>query len=227
MSEPQILVAEDEPSVRDMICDSLSLAGYSATPASDGFEATQLLRTQNFDLIVTDVNMPKVDGYELVERIRARGNQTPVIFLTARNEKPDIARGLRLGADDYVTKPFGLEELTLRIAAILRRTKKMETGQGLIICGPVSVNLNSHEVLVGDQLISLSPTEFRLLTYLMENKNKVLTKHALLDEIWGLSFVDTSSVVDTYISYLRKKLHVNGFEGVKTVRGIGFQIADK
>lgn len=227
MNEAQILVAEDDPSVRDMICDALALAGYSATPANDGFEATQLLRTANFDLIVTDVNMPKVDGYELVERIRARGNQTPVLFLTARNEKPDIARGLKLGADDYVTKPFGLEELTLRIAAILRRTKKNDFGQAVLICGPVTVNLSSHEVLIDEEPVSLSPTEFRLLTYLMENKNKVLTKNALLDEIWGLSFVDSSSVVDTYISYLRKKLHVNGFEGVKTIRGIGFQIADK
>jgi two-component system OmpR family response regulator len=227
MPEPKILVVEDEPSVRDLICDALSLAGYLSTPASDGFEATQLLRAENFDLIVTDVNMPRVDGYELVERIRERGNQTPVIFLTARNEKPDIARGLRLGADDYVTKPFGLEELTLRVAAILRRTKKISEGPEILTCGPVSANLSSYAVQVGGQEVSLSPTEFRLLTYLMENKNKVLTKNALLDEIWGLGFVDSSSVVDTFISYLRKKVHINGFEGVRTVRGVGFQIADK
>ena len=227
MSDPQILVVEDDLSVREMICDALTLAGYSATPAIDGFQATQLLRTLPFDLIVTDVNMPKVDGYELVERIRARGNDTPVLFLTARNEKPDVARGLRLGADDYVTKPFGLEELTLRIAAILRRTRNSTEGPEVLTCGPVSLNLSSHKAQVGEDEISLSPTEFRLLTYLMENKNKVLTKHALLDEIWGLGFIDNSSVVDTYISYLRKKLHVNGFQGVKTVRGVGFQIAEK
>jgi two-component system OmpR family response regulator len=227
MSNSQILVVEDDPSVREMICDALSLAGYSSTPATDGFQATQLLRAGSFDLIVTDVNMPKIDGYELVERIRERGNNTPVLFLTARNEKPDVARGLRLGADDYVTKPFGLEELTLRIAAILRRTRNSTEEPEVLTCGAVSVNLSSHKTHVGDVEISLSPTEFRLLTYLMENKNKVLTKHALLDEIWGLGFIDNSSVVDTYISYLRKKLHISGFEGVKTVRGVGFQIEDK
>lgn len=225
--EPRILVVEDEPSVRDLICDALNLAGYLPTPATDGFEASQLLRAGVFDLIVTDINMPKVDGYELVERIRARGNQTPVLFLTARNEKPDVARGLKLGADDYVTKPFGLEELTLRIAAILRRTNKTTEVPAILTCGPVTANLSSYIVQVGGDEVSLSPTEFRLLTYLMENKNKVLTKNALLDEIWGLGFVDSSSVVDTFISYLRKKVHINGFEGVRTVRGVGFQIADK
>ena len=226
MNQPRILVVEDETSVREMICDALSLAGYSPTQAVDGFEGTQILREQKFDLIVSDINMPKVNGYEFVERIRAKGNETPVIFLTARNEKPDVALGLRIGADDYVTKPFGLEELTLRVAAILRRTQKLQDGPKLLTCGPVTVNLTSHVVTVNDDSVALSPTEFRLLTYLIENKNKVLTKHALLDEIWGLGFAESSSVVDTYISYLRKKLHIKGFSGVMTVRGIGFQIVE-
>jgi two-component system OmpR family response regulator len=124
MQPAEILVVEDEPAVREMLCDALVLAGHSPTAANDGFAATQLLRSREFDIIVTDVNMPKINGYELIERLREKGNLTPVIFLTARNEKPDVARGLKIGADDYVTKPFGLEELTLRIAAILRRTNK-------------------------------------------------------------------------------------------------------
>jgi two-component system OmpR family response regulator len=126
-----------------------------------------------------------------------------------------------------VTKPFGLEELTLRVAAILRRTRVRNLESENLICGPISINLSSYEVKVGQKFVELTPTEFRLLVYLVENKNKVLTKHALLDEIWGLGFVDTSGVVDTFISYLRKKLHIEGYEGIKTVRGIGFQIVDK
>lgn len=227
MQPAEILVVEDEPAVREMLCDALVLAGHSPTAANDGFAATQLLRSREFDIIVTDVNMPKINGYELIERLREKGNLTPVIFLTARNEKPDVARGLKIGADDYVTKPFGLEELTLRIAAILRRTNKKTEGPRALHCGIVSVNLNSFEVKVGSQDVELTPTEYRLLVYLMENKNKVLTKHALLDEIWGLGFVDASGVVDTFISYLRKKIHIQGFAGIKTVRGVGFQIVDK
>jgi len=227
MQEAKILVVEDEPTLREMLCDALGLSGYTPVPATDGFAAIQILKTTTFDLIVTDVNMPKVDGYELIERLREKGDQTPVIFLTARNEKPDVARGLKIGADDYVTKPFGLEELTLRVAAILRRTRVRNLESENLICGPISINLSSYEVKVGQKFVELTPTEFRLLVYLVENKNKVLTKHALLDEIWGLGFVDTSGVVDTFISYLRKKLHIEGYEGIKTVRGIGFQIVDK
>jgi two-component system OmpR family response regulator len=227
MQTARILIVDDEPAVREMLADAIGLAGHSAETACDGFEATQKLKSQNFNLLITDINMPRIDGYELVERIRTNGNQIPVIFLTARSEKPDIARGLRIGADDYIAKPFGLEELTLRVAAILRRTLPRDTTSTLLTCGPVSLDFDTHRVCVSDVEVELSPTEFRLLTYLMENKNKVLTKHALLDEIWGMGFTETASVVDTFISYLRKKIHTNDFNGIKTVRGIGFQIVDK
>lgn len=226
MQAARILIVDDEPSVRDMVADAISLAGHNAETASDGFEAVQKLKTANFNLLISDINMPKIDGYELVERLRAKGDQIPVIFLTARTEKPDVARGLRIGADDYIAKPFGLEELTLRIAAVLRRTMPQETGNTFLICGPVKLDFDTHRVTVYKKEVELSPTEFRLLSYLMENKNKVLSKHALLDEIWGLGFTDTAAVVDTFISYLRKKIHIAGFEGIKTVRGIGFQIVD-
>ncbi|MEY4494613.1 MAG: hypothetical protein RL570_728 [Actinomycetota bacterium] len=226
MQTARILIVDDEPSVRDMLADAIGLAGHSAATACDGFEATQKLKTEEYNLLITDINMPRIDGYELVERLRANGNQIPVIFLTARSEKPDIARGLRIGADDYISKPFGLEELTLRVAAILRRTMPSEAASTKLTCGPVSLDFDTHRVSVSGKEVELSPTEFRLLSYLMENKNKVLTKHALLDEIWGMGFTDTASVVDTFISYLRKKIHTNDFNGIKTVRGIGFQIVD-
>jgi len=227
MQAARILIVDDEPSVRDMVADAISLAGHSAETASDGFEAAQKLKTESFNLLISDINMPKIDGYELVERLRAKGDQIPVIFLTARSDKPDIARGLRIGADDYIAKPFGLEELTLRVAAILRRTMSQERVSTLLICGPVKLDFDTHRVTVSENHVELSPTEFRLLSYLMENKNKVLTKHALLEEIWGMGFTDTASVVDTFISYLRKKIHTYDFNGIKTVRGIGFQIVDK
>lgn len=227
MRKPEILVVDDEQTVRDMICDALNLAGFQSASAANGNSALELLRQKRFDLLVTDINMPGLDGYALVEKLRTRGDNLPVIFLSARNEKPDVNRGLRIGADDYITKPFGLEELTLRIGAILRRTMPSDRENPELNCGPVTINLETYWVSVGDTKVELSPTEFRLLAYLVENKNMVLTKHALLDEIWGLGFAENSGVVDTFISYLRKKLHINGFEGIKTVRGIGFQIVDQ
>ena len=227
MEIAKILVVDDEPSVREMVSDALSLAGYAIQIAADGFEALQALKKEKFDLLVADVNMPRVSGYELVERMRANDNAIPVIFLTARLEKPDIAKGFRVGADDYLGKPFSIEELTLRVAAILRRTLPAAQNDRQLRCGPVSLDFDTHKVSVERKEVVLSPTEFRLLAYLMENKNKVLTKHALLDEIWGMGFAESATVVDTFISYLRKKIHTSNYEGIKTVRGIGFQIVEK
>jgi two-component system OmpR family response regulator len=220
-----ILVVDDEPGVRDMLCDALSIAGYNPVSAKDGFAAHLLLRDIKVDLIITDINMPNMDGYELLERLRAMGNNTPAILLTARGERADVTRGLKLGADDYVTKPFGLEELTLRVAAILRRTRASKlTEPDVLAVGPVELDADAHSVKVGGKAIDLSPTEFKLLHELMKRPGKVVTKNQLLDVVWGMGYANNSSVVDTYISYLRKKIHIDGFEGVKTVRGIGFQI---
>jgi two-component system OmpR family response regulator len=226
MSLGSILVIDDETAVLEMIVDALTIAGFQVNSATDGLEALQLIRKQEFDLVVTDVNMPKLDGYQLVEKLRERDTETPVIFLTARNEKVDITRGLKLGADDYITKPFGLEELTLRIRAILKRTQKISTSEAVLECGPVVLDPNRHRVSVEGKEVELSPTEFRLLAYLMENKNRVLTKHALLDEVWGLGFLENATVLDTFISYLRKKIHTSSFSGIRTVRGVGFEITD-
>ena len=221
----KILVVDDEPGVRDMLCDALSIAGYQPVAAIDGFAAHILLREQKFDLIITDINMPVMDGYELLERLRTAGDNTPAILLTARGERADVTRGLKLGADDYVTKPFGLEELTLRVAAILRRTKGAEVAEALVLAvGPVELDVDAHTVKVDGDSVDLSPTEFKLLHELMKRPGKVVTKNQLLDAVWDMGYADNASVVDTYISYLRKKVHVGGFEGIKTVRGIGFQI---
>ena len=220
------MIVDDEPGVRALLRDTLSIAGFETIEASDGMSALTLLRTNKPALMVIDVNMPLMDGFELVERLRTTHDLTPVLMLTARDDKSDIARGLKIGADDYVVKPFGIEELVLRIKAILRRSYKSTTAPTLLTCGPITINDEQHSVSFNGEEIDLSPTEYRLLQILMERKGKVLSKKLLLDEVWGITFESESTVTDTYISYLRKKFHRDGFEGIKTIRGVGFQIQE-
>lgn len=221
-----ILVVEDDTSVREMVCDALQLAGYETKSAVDGSEALSSQQKNRADLIVSDVNMPKVDGYELAQRLRDRGDTTPIIFLTARSEKPDIGKGFRVGADDYISKPFGIEELVLRVAAILRRARPADAPTTLSV-GPITVDLESVAVKLQGEIVPMSPTEFKLLVALIENKSRVVSRQFLMDEVWEMGFAESATVVDTYISYLRKKLHTADFEGIRTIRGFGFQITDK
>jgi two-component system OmpR family response regulator len=208
------------------VCDALRIAGFETLQANDGMSALTALRTAKPDLLIIDINMPLMDGFDLVERLRTQNDLTPVLMLSARSDRADITRGLSLGADDYVTKPFGLEELLLRVKAILRRTSKVSATSTTLSCGPISLNEETHQVTFNSDIVDLSPTEFRLLAILLENKGRVLTKSVLLDDVWGITFESETSVVDTYISYLRKKLHRDGFEGIKTIRGVGFQILE-
>jgi len=223
VSKARILVVDDEPGVRELISEVLQLDEYRVDTAIDGLEALNLLRKTTFDLLILDISMPKLDGLALLEKIREEKNDVPVLLLSARNDRKDIATGLRLGSDDYVTKPFGIEELVLRVKAILRRTKG-EVQSRLLQCGPVSLDAEKHIVKFEDEVVDLSPTEFSLLEYLLERQGKVVTKEALLSAVWGFDFETNSSVVETYISYLRKKLHRGDWAGIKTIRGIGFQI---
>lgn len=221
---PKILVIDDEAGVRDLVCDALSMSDFLSTQAVDGLEALSLLRRDQFDLLVLDINMPKLDGLALLEKLRNEGLSVPVLMLSARADKSDINQGLRLGADDYLTKPFSIEELVLRVKAILRRSKSEVTEVKVLSCGPIKMDFAKYQVSFNDQEIDLSPTEFKLLEQLIINRGNVVTKEALLAEVWEIDFKSSSTVVDTYISYLRKKLHIDGYEGIKTVRGIGFQI---
>lgn len=221
-----IMVVDDEPGVRDLLCDALHIAGYQTIAAQDGMAALTLLRKEKPVLAIIDINMPLMDGFDLVERMRSEKDMTPVLMLSARNDRADITRGLTLGADDYVTKPFGLEELMLRVKAILRRSEKTLASPAVLTCGPIKLNDDLHQVTFNGEVVELSPTEFRLLLVLLENKGRVLSKTQLLDDVWGITFQSESSVVDTYISYLRKKLHKDGFEGIRTIRGVGFQIQE-
>ncbi|HEY4899131.1 MAG TPA: response regulator transcription factor [Candidatus Nanopelagicaceae bacterium] len=226
MEKAQILVVDDESGVRELVGDVLELEGYNVTVAVDGLDALSHIRKQKFDLYVLDINMPKIDGLVLLEKVRAAGDQTPALLLSARREKDDIHQGFRIGADDYVTKPFSIEELALRVEAILRRTQSLQM-TNILRCGPISIDVDQHMVMHEETVIELSPTEYNLLHYLIERKNKVVRKDALLNAVWGIDFESNSTVVETYISYLRKKLHRDGFEGIKTVRGVGFQIVER
>jgi two-component system OmpR family response regulator len=219
-----IMVIDDEAGVRELLGDALKLAGFETIAAADAMVAQTLLRTVKPDLLIVDINMPMMDGFEFIERIRTNGDNTPALMLSARGDRADITRGLSLGADDYVTKPFGLEELVLRVRAILRRSQFTEAGPTSLSLGPISLDEASHKVTFNDEVVDLSPTEFRLLHVLLESKGRVLSKSFLLDEVWGINFETETTVVDTYISYLRKKLHRDGFEGIRTVRGVGFQL---
>ena len=219
-----IMIIDDEAGVRDLLGDALKLAGFETVAATDAMNAQTLLRTVKPDLLIVDINMPVMDGFEFIERIRGNGDSTPALMLSARGDRADITRGLTLGADDYVTKPFGLEELVLRIKAILRRSQFSSTESTTLTHGPITLDADTHQVTFNDEVVDLSPTEFRLLHVLLESKGRVLSKTYLLDEVWGITFESESTVVDTYISYLRKKLHRDGFEGIRTVRGVGFQL---
>jgi two-component system OmpR family response regulator len=222
--QPKVLVIDDEPGVRDLISEALSLSEITAVQAADGLEALSFLRRERFDLLILDINMPKLDGLALLEKLRTEGMSVPVLMLSARADKSDINQGLRIGADDYLTKPFSIEELVLRVKAILRRSKGEVAEVKVLTCGPISMDFSKYSVKFNDQPIDLSPTEFKLLEQLILNRGNVVTKETLLSEVWEIDFKSSSTVVDTYISYLRKKLHIDGFDGIKTVRGIGFQI---
>jgi len=175
--------------------------------------------------LILDINMPFVNGFDVLHELRLHGDTTPALMLSARGDRNDVTHGLRLGADDYVTKPFGLEELLLRVQAILRRSQSGEPGT-ILHCGPLSLDGAQHQVLVNGAVVDLSPTEFRLLEFLMVNQNRVVSKSQILEHVWGIDFESNTSVVDTYISYLRRKLHVDGFEGITTMRGVGYRILD-
>jgi two-component system OmpR family response regulator len=199
--------------------------GYETISAKHGLEALRLIREQKPDLVILDINMPQLDGFGVIEKLRNENNNVPVIVLTARDQRDDKSTGFGLGADDFVTKPFGLEELLMRVAAVLRRSKNTPTSGNILISGDISLDISNYRVSVKDKVIETSPTEFKLLLYLMGNMGRVLTREQILSAVWGLDFATDGAVLDTYISYLRKKLGENA--NIRTVRGIGYQIESK
>ncbi len=220
-----IVVVDDEVGVRDLLKDALNSDGHTAFAVSSGGDALELLRTLQPDLCIVDINMPGMDGFELLENIRGQHHNTPVLMLSARGADADVERGLRLGADDYVRKPFGLAELLLRVGAILRRYEPLPGSSGeTLYCGPLSLDRERHIVALDGNEVEMSATEFRLLDHLMSKQERVCTREFLLEEVWGIDFESQTSVLDTYVSYVRRKVHREGFEPIKTVRGVGFKM---
>jgi two-component system, OmpR family, response regulator len=216
-----LLVVDDEPFLRDAVSASLRFLGYDVTTAENGFDALRLARERPFDLVVLDVMLPDIDGFDVVGRLRRDGLRVPVIFLTARDTQKDKVAGLTMGGDDYMTKPFGLEELAARIGTVLRRTRPAATGATLTFAD-LELNHETYEVRRSGQLIDLSPTEFRLLRYLMMNPGRVLTRAQLLDHVWNYDFRGSGTVVSTYVAYLRRKL--GHPEVIHTQRAIGYSL---
>jgi len=221
-----ILVVDDEAGVRDLLCDALRISGHEPEAAGDGDEALALFQLRSFDLCIVDINMPNMDGFAFVETVRQHEDHTPILLLSARDAAPDVTRGLRVGADDYVRKPFGLEELLLRVEAILRRSGTDTDEEQVYRCGPLAMNLDRHEVTYGVETLEMSATEFHLLEVLVARKGRLLTREQLLRDVWGIDFDSETSVLDTYISYLRKKVHREGFAPIVTVRGVGYKLVD-
>ena len=221
----RILVAEDEMSLNDLLQDALRMNGYETISAKHGLEALRLTREEKPDLVILDINMPQIDGFEVLEKLRKENNNVPIIVLTARDQKNDKVTGFGLGADDFVTKPFGLEELLMRVAAVLRRAKNVKPTNNLLIVGKIELDQNNYRLKVNGTEVEISPTEFKLLQYLMNNSGRVLTREQILSAVWGLDFETDGAILDTYISYLRKKIGNNA--NIRTVRGIGYQIEAK
>ena len=222
--EARLLVVDDEPNTRDRLATSLRFAGFEVFTASTGNEAIREATEHQPDLVVLDVMLPDMDGFTVTRRLRDRGEQYPILFLTAKDETQDKVAGLTVGGDDYVTKPFSLEEVVARIRAVLRRTHSgSETAvESALVVGDLRLDEDSHEVHRGDVNIELSPTEFKLLRYLMLNAGRVVSKTQILDHVWDYDWSGEVGIVESYISYLRRKVDVVGEPMIHTKRGIGY-----
>lgn len=233
----KILIIEDEPNIRELVLYNLSQNGYEGLAAEDGLLGLAMARSEKPDLILLDIMLPGKNGYDICKELRAEGNKTPVIMLTAKNEEIDKVLGLEFGADDYISKPFGIRELMARIKAVLRRYEispdqeasanglASTVGAGITI-GDLTINIERHEVKVGGKLLELTLKEFDLLRVLAENRGRVMTRDQLLDKVWGFEYIGETRTVDVHVRYLRKKLGDEDNEGkyIQTVRGIGYKI---
>lgn len=223
VDQGRLLVVDDEPFLRDAVASSLRFLGFEVSTAGTGTETLHMVREGRFDLVVLDVMLPDTDGFTVMRRLREGGSQVPVIFLTARDTQADKVTGLTIGGDDYMTKPFGLEELAARVRTVLRRTRGTLAGPVLKFAD-LELDQDTYEVRRAGELIDLSPTEFRLLRYLMLNVGRVVTRAQLLDHVWDYDFGGSGAVVSTYIAYLRRKLAEYGPNLIHTQRGIGYSL---
>jgi two-component system OmpR family response regulator len=220
--EARLLVVDDEPNIVELLSASLRFAGFEVETAAGGLEAVDKARTFRPDLLVLDVMMPGLDGFGVVRRLRQDGVRTPVVFLTAKDATEDKVQGLTLGGDDYVTKPFSLEEVVARIRAVLRRVSSSPQAAKHLAFADIELDEDTHEVWKDGALVALSPTEFKLLRYFMQNTGRVLSKAQILDHVWNYDFGGDANVVESYVSYLRRKVDTSEPRLLHTLRGVGY-----
>jgi two-component system OmpR family response regulator len=220
----RVLVVDDEPNIVDVISMALRYQGFEVAEAGTGAEALSQVRAFRPHLVLLDVMLPDMEGFDVAERLGAQRADVPIIFLTARDSTEDKVRGLTTGGDDYVTKPFSLEELVARIRTILRRTGAASPESGRLTFEDLELDEDAMEVTRAGEQIELTATEYRLLRYLMANPRRVMTRAQLLDHVWDYDFGGDGRVLETYISYLRKKLDAHGPPLIHTVRGVGYAL---
>ncbi len=223
MGSANILLVEDEINVAFVTSAALRLAGYTVTEVASGQAGLTIVTQQPIDLAILDVMLPDLDGFEICQKLRCTGHDFPIVFLTARDATDDRIRGLTIGGDDYLTKPFSVEELVARVHAILRRVGKQAAGK-TYRCGPLSLNDAAHLVIRDGQQVDLSPTEYKLLRFLLRNTGRVLNRDQILDHVWDYDFIGETNVVDTYIHTLRKKVDPSEPRLIQTVRGVGYRM---
>jgi two-component system, OmpR family, response regulator len=227
---PKVLVVDDEPNIRELVEVALKFHGCAVAVSASGKDALRQVEAYEPDLMILDVMLPDMNGFEVCRTLRAESNDVPVIFLTARDTTSDTIRGLTLGGDDYVTKPFSVEALVARVRAVLRRTTRAPEGgvrasdAAMLQVGDLELDEEHWIVRRAGTPVELSPTEFRLLAYLMRNQGRMLTRQQLLENVWGWEFAGQSQVVETYVSYLRRKLDPLGPPLIHTQRGVGYSL---
>lgn len=224
----KILIIEDEPNIRELIQYNLQANGYEGVEAEDGIMGITMVHTEKPDLILLDIMLPGKNGYDICRELRTEGNKTPIIMLTAKTEEIDKVLGLEFGADDYISKPFGIRELMARIKAVLRRYEENSheseaSSEHIMRIDDLEINIERHQVKVGERIVDLTLKEFELLAFLAENRGHVLTRDQLLDKVWGIEYAGETRTVDVHIRYLRKKLgHDDQY--IETIRGKGYKM---
>ncbi|WP_028548074.1 response regulator transcription factor [Paenibacillus sp. UNC451MF] len=228
----KILVIEDEPTLARLLSYNLSQDGYETKVVDNGSEGLQTALQHAFDLIILDIMLPGLNGFEILSRLRQKGNKTPVIILTARNAEEEVVQGLKYGADDYITKPFGVAELLARVSAVLRRTMsedqlqdKNTTGEKVINAGDLYIYPEKYEVMLNGESIPLRPKEFEVLLYLVQRPGVVVTRDDLMNIVWGFDYIGGQRTVDVHVSSLRKKLEMNQQSvQIESIRGVGYKL---
>ncbi len=226
-SKPFVLAVDDEEHITELIAMALGYNGFEVQRAASGRAALDAIAVRRPDLVLLDVMLPDLDGFEVARRLRqaeGAGTRVPIIFLTARDATVDKVEGLRLGSDDYVTKPFSIEELIERVKAVLRRTSGAGPGENRLAYADLVMDEDTRDVWRGGRLVELTPTEYKLLRYLLANSRRVLTREQILEHVWDYTFAGNASVLETYISYLRHKIDDVEPTLIHTVRGVGYTL---